>query len=458
MLTNQDINNYGIVYTPDNLVDKILDLIPTYYFKDPNLKWLDIGAGNGAFSINLFNRLMKNLENNFFNIETRKNHIIKNMLFMIEIYPLHVEKLHNIFSNLENNIKANIINIDYLAYNSDFSFDFIIGNPPYNINGKLKTPTNNSIKKSDDGKQIYVKFVKKSLCLLKNDGFLNIIIPSLWLKPDKAGLYNILTSKKILKLHCLSTDKTQKLFNYKAQTPTCFFLLQNQENNENNNKEKIIPLFDNISNTYIDYILQENYPIPSCGISIINKLLKYINKYGYLKVYKTNCPSKKSLFSDYYSNDFAYKNVKTTILSKNSPCLIFNYSNMPQHYYNKTKLIMSHKMYGFPYLDISNNYGIATRDNYVIISDDYSVDELKIIQAFLSSKTALYIFLTTNYRMRYLERYAFSFIPNISKMVDFANIINLNSEKRDAFICEFFNFNNSERIAINNIKNYNFFV
>ena len=52
MNNNVDIDkkNYGIVYTPDKLVDEILDLIPQKYLENPNLKWLDIGAGKGAFS------------------------------------------------------------------------------------------------------------------------------------------------------------------------------------------------------------------------------------------------------------------------------------------------------------------------------------------------------------------------------------------------------------------------
>ena len=108
------------------------------------------------------------------------------------------------------------------------------------ISSKLKTPTNSNIKKTDDGKQVYVEFIKKSLSLLKPDGFLACIIPSLWLKPDKAGLYDILTNKKIIKLVCLSTSQTQKAFNYKAQTPTCYFLIQNTDVTKNN---KIIQLY-----------------------------------------------------------------------------------------------------------------------------------------------------------------------------------------------------------------------
>ena len=454
VITKEDINNYGIFYTPNNLVNNILDLIPIEYFSNPNLKWLDIGAGNGIFSINLYNRLLINLKNRFPNEMERKKHIIKNMLYLIENHPLHIKNLEKMFNNICK-IKANIIDNDFLSYNNEFYFDFIIGNPPYNINGKLKTPTNNSLKKSDDGKQIYVDFIKKSITILKPNGYLNLIIPSLWLKPDKAGLYNILTSKKILKLHCLSTNETQKFFNYKAQTPTCYFLIQNTNNF---NKPNNIQIYDTINNCYINYNLKHNSPIPTCGISIINKLQKYISSYGNLKVEKTNTPSKKSEFSDIYSDYFKHINIKTTILSKNTPQLVYNYSNIVQPYYDKIKLILSHKMYGFPYLDICNNYGISSRDNYIISNTNYNISELIIIQHFLSTKTAIYIFSTTNYRMRYLERYAFEFIPDISKIKEFSKLPNLKLEEKELFIQNFFHLNNIEKKYINKIKDYTFFI
>ena len=89
-LTKEIINNYGIIYTPNYLVNNILDLIPKIYFKNPNLKWLDIGAGCGAFSINLYNRLYNDLSDIIINNDERKNHIIKNMIYMVENYNDHI--------------------------------------------------------------------------------------------------------------------------------------------------------------------------------------------------------------------------------------------------------------------------------------------------------------------------------------------------------------------------------
>jgi len=469
-ISKEDKNNYGIVYTPNSLVDKILDLIPLQYYKNPALKWLDIGAGNGAFSINLYNRLMNNLSNIIPNNSTRKAHILENMIYMCEIYIPHINKLETLFSHKTNIIKSDFLSLNINEVLSTGLFNIIIGNPPYNINGALKTPTNNSFKKTEDGKQVYVEFIKKSLILLEKNGLLALIIPALWMKPDKAGLYNILVNNDftINYLHCFSTSETQKEFLYQAQTPTCFFCGMYGKVPP----QKSIPIYDKIHQTYINYVLLPNYPIPTHGVAIINKLLYYVTQVGYLKVYKSNSPPKKSIFGKPFTNNITTNtmqndknistnilNIKTTNLSNKTPQLIKNYSNILQHYANIPKLILSHKMYGFPYLDSSGNYGISSRDNYILTINDYSLEELKQIQAFLSTKFALFIFSTTNYRMRYLEKYAFLFLPNITKIKNFPCLLNLNQIQRDKLIINFFNLSELEELSItNSLNNYNHFI
>ena len=102
---------------------------------------------------------------------------------------------------------------------------------------------------------------------------------------------------------------------------------------------------------YINYKLLHNYPIPTHGIAIINKLLYYIEQVGYLKVYKSNSPPKKSIFEESNTNTNTNTNlntnlnIKTTNLSNKTPLLVKNYSNILQHYANIPKLILAHKMY-----------------------------------------------------------------------------------------------------------------
>jgi len=461
-LSSETRNKYGIVYTPQPLVNKILDLIPQHYYQNPNLKWLDSGAGNGAFVLNLYNRLVNDLSAILPNSEKRKIHILENMITMCEIYPPHIETLRNLFSN-----KAKIIAQDFLTLDTtNMQFDIIVGNPPYNINGKIKTPTNNNITKNNDGKQSYVDFVNKSLILLKPHGLLALIIPTLWMKPDKAGLYNTLTTKNftIKKLVCLSTSQAQKEFEYQAQTPCCYFygILNNIQQTQQQTQQQTISVYTSYYKNYTDYLIRPNYPIPTHGISIINKLLEYVDLVGHLKVYKTNSPPKNSLFSNEATQTNTFQNIITTKLVKKTPLLIKNYSNCAQAFSNVPKLIMAHKMHGFPYLDSSGCYGLSARDNYIISIKDYSLNELQQIQAFLSTNTALFLFSTTNYRMRYLERYAFQFIPAITKIKTFPDLLHLSLVEREKLIYNFFKFSHLEKESIHNfsknVSKYNHFI
>jgi hypothetical protein len=61
--------------------------------------------------------------------------------------------------------------------------------------------------------------------------------------------------------------------------------------------------------------------------------------------------------------------------------------------------------------------------------------------------------------MRYLEKYAFLFLPNITKITNFPNLLNLNQQQRDKLIINFFNLSELEELAItNSLTNYNHFI
>ena len=119
-------------------------------------------------------------------------------------------------------------------------------------------------------------------------------------------------------------------------------------------------------------------------------------------------------------------------------------------HHGQPKLILPHKMYGFTYMDSEGKFGISNRDNYVITNRP--IEELEIIKEFLSTKTALYIFESTRYRMKYLEKYAFQFIPDIPKLVGLSRPIT------DDTIAKYFNFDNVDKASIQNLhrKDYIF--
>ena len=429
---------YGEVHTDFSLIHKILNLLPTYLFADPTKKWLDPCCGKGYFTIILYKRLFKSLSKCIPDVEKRHNHIIERMIYMVELNNEHIPQLYELFGE-----NANILNGDFLELTNQ-KYDIIIGNPPFNINGAIKVPTRKNFNKKTDGKMIWASFVKKAIECLPPFGILAIIIPSIWMKKDHS-MYAFMTKYRISKLHTLSNTETNKIFHRQAQTPTCYFTLSNYT------EDPAITIYDKYTKKHITFAnYDESYPL--CAASIFKKLHPFVKKAGSITVKKTNMPGKHTLFSLQPLKNFPNKNIKTCILNGLIPNIVTNYSNVSCAFAGIPKLVLAHKMYGFPFHDKKGEYGISNRDNYVIY--DKTEDELERIKDFLSTKFALYLFEGTRYRMKYLEKYVFDLIPDITHLENFPEHIN------DKTIAVYFNLTSKERLIITDFhkKEYSFFL
>ena len=76
------------VFTPPELVNKILDLLPEEVWSNKDLKWLDPATKTGIFLREIATRLMAGLRDEFPDEEERRQHIFKNMLYGIAITDL----------------------------------------------------------------------------------------------------------------------------------------------------------------------------------------------------------------------------------------------------------------------------------------------------------------------------------------------------------------------------------
>lgn len=192
----------GEVFTPVSLIEELLDNLPPSVWKTPDLKWLDPSSGIGNFMMIVYYRLLKNLTPLFNgSVEKTSKHILKNMLYMVEIDKENVEVARKIFGTT-----ANILHADFLQEPPSQKYNVIIGNPPYNA-PSVKTGTN-------AGRDIlWDKFIEKSLQIVADDkSYIGFIVPSLWRQPENK-LYPLMTRENHIRyLHIYGKKQGLELF------------------------------------------------------------------------------------------------------------------------------------------------------------------------------------------------------------------------------------------------------
>jgi len=211
---NKEKEKFGEVFTPPALINELLDHLPHNVWSNPDFKWLDPACGIGNFFMIVFYRLMAGLASKIPNKNKRSNHILKNMLFMIEINPKNIKIARSIFG-----VDINIIDNNFLSDTIHFkdNFDIIIGNLPFN-----EEPNKNNKKTL----ALWPKFVIKSFDILNKAGFLAFIHPPHWRSPGNK-LWHLLSQKHILYLHIYGPDESKLFFN--VNTKVDLYVLQNSE-------------------------------------------------------------------------------------------------------------------------------------------------------------------------------------------------------------------------------------
>lgn len=171
--------DYGMFFTPEYIIDFMVNLIDvTKYADKKDIAILEPACGLAQFLVGIRrNQPALSKQAKFFGVEVNQD--IINYLTTV---------------NIGGNIK--IIRADYLLWQTESSFDLVIGNPPYGIPSLSKHYT---IKIDHDTKKkykslyetwygkynVYGAFIEKSIKLLKPEGQLIFIVPPTFMILDE---------------------------------------------------------------------------------------------------------------------------------------------------------------------------------------------------------------------------------------------------------------------------------
>ncbi|MFZ9956712.1 MAG: Eco57I restriction-modification methylase domain-containing protein [Flavobacteriales bacterium] len=171
---------FGEVFTPNELINEMLDKLPKDIWKNEKYKWLDPAAGVGNFHAAVYSRLMIGLKSIIKNENERKKHILENMLFFVELQEKSSKIINEIF-NPENNFKLNLLNNDFCSFNIfDFNimnFDVILGNPPYQ-------DMHTDVQRKAKNHNLWSTFLEKGFDMLNPGGYLLFVTPPSWMSPS----------------------------------------------------------------------------------------------------------------------------------------------------------------------------------------------------------------------------------------------------------------------------------
>jgi len=428
----------GEVFTPIHIIDEMLDNLNEHYkslnngksiFANGKLRWFDPAVGMGNFMVVVYLRLMNELADEFEDETERKNHILKNMLYMSEINKKNVFICKQVFGN-SNIYEGDTLKLDVKEKWDVNKFDVIVGNPPYNKGG-IRSHTGKQL--GEKNETIWTNFIELSFKILKDNGYLVFINPLSWLKKSHS-LHDDMLFKNIVWLKLWDNSQSKNEIN--ADIPISLYVLYNKQNTTLNKSTKITSVLKRRNLiSYSDTYLNPKYSIPLAYHSIFNKILKYIEENDLKLHYKTktvksegkkfNIPEQYEITGTLCDDMLAVDTytIKEGIMVKK---LIEKHPDT-----NKRKLVIANKAsFKGSFID-QGKLGLTGNHKFYILGNN-----LELIQKILNFKLGEVISHFTKYGQDFLDRDAFNYIPDLRKLgisditeLEFYKLLNLSDDE-----------------------------
>ena len=181
-------DKHGEVFTPKELIVEMmnkLNEIDSSVFRNKTLKWLDPANGVGNFPLLVYGMLMKTLKKIIPDDYERSQHILTDMLYMVELQEDNYQISRKLFGKDANIFCGSFLKSNNKSINPQISekfrvdkYDIIMGNPPFNDKQEHDG-------KKGGGNSLWPYFVVYSLNILKEKtGYLSFVHPAAWRKPN----------------------------------------------------------------------------------------------------------------------------------------------------------------------------------------------------------------------------------------------------------------------------------
>lgn len=112
-------DSFGEVFTPNELINEMLDRLPEGTFNDSKKTFFDPCAGKGNFPIQIVKRLFEGTRDSIPDDEKRLKNIIENQIYMCELQDSSANFIKDLFT-FNRGLKVNLYHGDTLKMPEDY--------------------------------------------------------------------------------------------------------------------------------------------------------------------------------------------------------------------------------------------------------------------------------------------------------------------------------------------------